>query len=268
MNEQHQRLNDEGRDLWNQKATFWDSLHGDEGNQFHRQLISPSVERLLALQPGERVLDIACGNGTMARRLAVLGGLVTACDFSSDLIELAKARGQSAGEPIQYHVVDATDETALVALGEGQYPAIVCTMALMDIPVIAPLFRAVRRLLAPDGRFVFASAHPAFNSCNPVFVSEKADDGGSITVTHAVKITAYLDIPPVKGSGAPNEPNPHYYYHRPLHELMGEAFAAGLVLDGIEEPGFDRESATDARALTWNSCWQIPPIMTGRLRVR
>jgi cyclopropane fatty-acyl-phospholipid synthase-like methyltransferase len=40
------------------------------------------VERLLALQPGERVLDVACGNGVMARRLALLGGRVTAVDFS------------------------------------------------------------------------------------------------------------------------------------------------------------------------------------------
>lgn len=268
MNERDQMLNDEGRDLWNQKAAFWDSLHGDDGNQFHRQLISPSVESLLTLQSGERVLDIACGNGAMARRLVALGGLVTACDFSSELIELAKARQQSGAESIQYHVIDATDEDALVALGEGQFDAIVNTMALMDIPVIAPLFRAVKRLLAPKGRFVFASAHPAFNSSNPVFVSEKGDTAGVISTVHSVKISVYLDVPPVKGGGAPNEPNPHYYYHRPLSELLGEAFAAGLILDGIEEPGFARELAAEARPLTWLTHWQIPPIMTARLRVR
>jgi hypothetical protein len=51
-----QTLNEEGRELWNQKAAFWDALHGDEGNSFHRYLVAPAVERLLALQPGERVL--------------------------------------------------------------------------------------------------------------------------------------------------------------------------------------------------------------------
>jgi len=260
-----QALNAEGRQLWDQKAAFWDTLHGDEGNAFHRRLVAPAVERLLALQPGERVLDVACGNGVMARRLAVMGGRVTAVDFSPALIEKAQQRGQPAGEPIQYGVVDATDEEALAALGEGQFEAIVCTMALMDMPVIAPLYRAVRRLLAENGRFVFATAHPAFNSTNPVFVAEMSDQGGQLVTTTAVKINAYLSIPPVKAAGAVGEPTPHTYYHRPLHQLLGEAFAAGLVLDALEEPAFTAEDADRQQPLSWSSLWQIPPVLVGRL---
>jgi len=96
VNEQDQRLNDEGRTLWDQKAAFWDDLHGDDGNRFHRRLISPTVERLLALQRGEKVLDVACGNGVLARRLAALGGQVTAVDFSATLLDRARQRGQRA----------------------------------------------------------------------------------------------------------------------------------------------------------------------------
>lgn len=262
-----QQLNDEGRKLWNQKAQFWDELHGDEGNSFHRTLISPSVERLLNLQVGERVLDIGCGNGVLARRLAELGGKVVANDFSSELITLAKARGQSSGEPIAYSVVDATDEEALLALGEGQFGAITCTMAIMDMPTLVPLFRAIKQLLTPRGRFVFSTMHPAFNSNNPVFVHEKGDSDGVVYSQFTVKLNAYLDIPPVKGSGAPNEPNPHYYYHRPLHELLRLAFDAGLVLDGLEEPAFPRNLANTTDRLTWEKLWQIPPILTGRLRI-
>lgn len=266
MDDHNQMLNEEGRTLWDQKAAFWDNLHGDEGNRFHQRLISPAVERLLALEPGERVLDIACGSGVMARRLAELGGHVTAVDFSAELIEKAKSRGQSAGEPIQYGVVDATDEDALAALGEGQYDAIVSTMALMDMPVIAPLYRAVRRLLRPEGRFVFATAHPAFNSANPVFVAEMEDKGGELLLSQGIKVRSYLLVPPTKGAGAPEEPNPHYYFHRPMHELLGEAFAAGLVLDGLEEPAFNPEDSDSSRPLSWYNLWQIPPVLAGRLR--
>ena len=38
-----QLLNEEGRALWDQKAAFWDGLHGDEGNQFHRRLVAPAA---------------------------------------------------------------------------------------------------------------------------------------------------------------------------------------------------------------------------------
>jgi SAM-dependent methyltransferase len=261
-----QALNAEGRSLWDQKAAFWDNLHGDDGNRFHRFLVSPAVERLLALQPGERVLDIACGNGAMARRLAALGADVTAVDFSAELIARAQARGQSSGTPIQYGVADATDEEALANLGAGRFDAAVCTMALMDMPVITPLYRGARRLLRAGGRLVIATAHPAYNSNNPIFFAEMADKDGELITQSGVKITAYLDVPPTKGTGAPGEPTPHYYYHRPLHELLGDAFAAGFVLDGLEEPQLRPEDFTPVQRLGWVSVPQIPPVLAARLR--
>jgi ubiquinone/menaquinone biosynthesis C-methylase UbiE len=266
MDEQERALNEEGRALWDGKATFWDALHGEAGNRFHQQIIGPAVERLLECQPGDRVLDIACGNGALARRLAALGGRVTAVDFSPALLERARRRGQPAGQPIEYRLADATDEAALLALGEGAFDALTCLMALMDMPVIAPLFRAARRLLRPGGRFVFATAHPAFNSNRPIFLAESADDEGRVVVSQAMKITAYRHLPPVKGAGAEGEPNPHYYYHRPLAGLLAPAFAAGLVLDALEEPGFTPEDAATARPLSWEALWQMPPVLAGRLR--
>lgn len=263
-----QQLNDEGRALWDQKAEFWDALHGDEGNQFHRALVSPGVERLLALQPGERVLDVACGNGTLARRLAALGAVVTAVDFSAALLEKARQRGQPGGEPIIYKVADATDHDALIALGQGAFDAVVCTMALMDMPIIAPFYQATRQLLRTGGRLVIATAHPAFNSNNPVFFAEQADQAGNRVTTHGLKIDAYLDVQSTKGAGAPNEPIPHYYYHRPLHELLGQAFAADLILDALEEPALQPAHDDPARLLSWSSLPQIPPVFIARLRPR
>ncbi len=267
MTQDSRKLNEEGRRMWDTKAAFWDELMGEEGNRFHRELIGPAVEALLNLKAGELVLDVACGSGMLARRMAALGAEVIAVDFSAGMLKQAQERGQSGETPIRYQQADATDEEALAAFGEGMFDAVTCTMALMDMPEIGPLYRAARRLLKPGGRLVFATMHPAFNSNNPVFTAEQADVDGELVLTNALKISHYMEMPPVKGVGAKNEPSPHYYYHRPLHELLGEAFAAGLVLDGLIEAAFDPEKVDPNRPLSWYSFPQIPPVMAGRFRV-
>ena len=260
------QLNEEGRELWNRKARFWDELHGDAGNLFHRRLVEPSILQLLALRNGDRVLDLGCGNGALARRLTREGARVTAVDFSEEMIRLAKGRSRGLASDIDYRTVDATDRDALLSLGAACFDAIVCSMTLMDIPVVAPLFEAASELLRAEGRFVFATMHPAFNSNNPVFFQEKEDRDGGVTTVTGVKIHAYLDLPPVKGSGAPGEPTPHYYYHRPLAALLQEAFEAGFVLDGMLEPAFSAEDADLGSELRWTGMRQIPPVLTARLR--
>src|SRR3712207_5261132 len=137
-----------------------------EGTSFQRGFVGPAAERLLKAQPGETVLDVACGNGVFSRRLAELGAAVVAIDFSEKFVELARARTEEAGygDAVEYLVADATDEERMVALGEERFDAAVCNMALMDMPAIDPLMRALHRLLKPEGRFVFSVQHPAFNS--------------------------------------------------------------------------------------------------------
>ena len=60
-------LTQQTQDIWDQNALFWDATVG-EGNRWQRLLIGPATERLLEVKPGEKVLDVACGNGLFARR--------------------------------------------------------------------------------------------------------------------------------------------------------------------------------------------------------
>ena len=257
------RLVDEVRDIWDAKAAFWDERMG-EGNTFQLELIGPAVERLLAVRPGQQILDVGCGNGVSSRRLAHLGARVVAIDSSARFLELARARSHDLSDRIDYRLVDATDEEQLLALGEGRFDALLCSMVLMDMPVIDPLLRAGRRLLVPGGRFVFAVQHPAFNS-NAVSLcaeTETRPDGHEVT-RHAVKISDYLTVPAGKGPGMPDEPEPHWYFHRPLHELFGAFFQAGFVLDALEEPALARQNENQ-RELSWSNLPGIPPVLVGR----
>lgn len=255
--------NDAVRTAWDTNAEFWDE-HMGEGNIFHLHLVEPGVLQLLALQPGERILEIACGNGQFARKLTSLGARVTATDFSPNMIARARAHTEPFNAQVEYRVVDAAGESELRALGDRAFDAVVCNMAIMDMSDIAPLFRAVPHLLNAQGRFIFSTMHPCFNSNNPIFVAESQDDAGNIVETRALKLTRYLESMTYQGLAMHGQPIPHYYFHRPLHALLGQAFRAGLVLDGFLEPRLP-DNVSGQRWSSWFNYHEFPPVLIARL---
>jgi len=126
------QIPDRPEEIWQRIAGFWDR-HLGEGNDFQLELIMPVTDRLLALKPGEMVLDIACGNGNYSRRMAKQGARVVALDVAESFIERARQRTAPQDGAIEYRVIDATDEQQLMSLGQNRFDAAVCSMALMDI---------------------------------------------------------------------------------------------------------------------------------------
>ncbi len=257
-------LDRESRNIWDENARWWDARMG-EGNDWHRLLIAPAVEKLLDVQAGERVLELACGNGQFARRLASLGASVVACDASAAFLECARERTREHAERIEYRNVDLTGEEQLATLGTGAFDAAVCNMALMDIASITPLLGAVRRAMKPGGRFVFSVPHPCFNTNGTTLLVERDDYDGEGSATFSVRVAKYRGLAPQKGIGIAGQPQPHYYFHRPLYALLGACFAAGMMMDGLEEPVFTNASRRSAPS--WDNCSEIPPILAARLRV-
>jgi 2-polyprenyl-3-methyl-5-hydroxy-6-metoxy-1,4-benzoquinol methylase len=267
-----QRANEETRRAWNENAAFWDERMG-EGNDFVEVLTWPATERLLELQAGECVLDIACGNGLTSRRLAARGAEIVAFDFAEELITRARLRTEKAAHPedagrIIYHVLDATDEAALLALGEGRFDAALCHMALFDMAEIDPLMRALSRLLRAGGRFVFSVIHPCFNSPHMAHVAEMEDREGNIVTTYSVKIFGYMTPGAARGAAIAGQPKPQLYFHRPLQVLLGAGLEAGFVLNGLEERAFPPEHASGRNPLSWGGNFsEIPPVLVARLRL-
>ncbi len=267
QNDDLRALAQETQRIWERNAAFWDEYMG-EGGVFQRFLTHPATERLLELQPGDRVLDIACGNGAFTRRMAALGARVVGCDFSPTFIERAKARTTLNADRIEYRVLDATDEAQLMSLGPEPYNAAVATMALMDMPTITPVLSALSRLLAPGGRFVFSVTHPCFNSSGAIKVAEEEDRDGELVVTLGVKVLRYKSLGESKGLGVVGQPLAQYYFHRTLSDLFGACFAAGFVIDGLEEPAFESGDDPDPRrAFSWSNYSEIPPALVVRCRL-
>lgn len=255
---------------WEANAAFWDERMG-EGNDWVERLSWPALSELLAVRPGARILDVACGNGLTSRRLAALGATVVGIDFSEAMLAHARARTEAheATAAIEYRHVDATDEAALVALGERGFDGALSNMALMDMAEIGPLFRALARLLRPGACFVFSVPHPAFNGARFALFAERSDLGNvdGLEYVYGVRVTGYLEVETTSALGIVGQPQAQPYFHRPLAELLRPAFAAGFVLDGLEERAFGPEDRDDRRGPNWNNLPSIPPVLVVRLRL-
>ena len=253
--------------VWDTNAAFWDDFVGADGNDFHRLLVAPVQTHLLALRPGERVVELACGNGQFSREMARAGVDVVACDFSAAFVDRARAHAEQAGLTIDYRLTDVTDADQLLALGGvASFDAAVCTMALHDIADLGPLAVSVRALVNQGGRFVFSVVHPCFNGLNPTFVAETSDEDGEIMTRYLLRIDRYLDLQPERGIGIRGQPEPHWYFPRTLTELLSPFFDAGWAMDGLQEPAFPQDQAIPADPSSWRNLSAIPPVFAVRLR--
>jgi len=102
------------------------------------------VRRLLALRPGERVVDIGAGPGFLAAEMAAEGARVVAVDPSVSMRELARSRG------VDMEVVDGSAEA--LPLPDGALDAAVATQVLEYVPEVPKALAEIRRVLRPGGR--------------------------------------------------------------------------------------------------------------------
>ena len=120
----------------------WDPASYARNARFVSDLGAPVVE-LLAPKPGERILDLGCGDGALTRRLVDLGCELVAIDSSPEQIEAATALGLDA-RVMSAHALPFADE----------FDAVFSNAVLHWIRDADPMIAAVHRSLRPGGRFV------------------------------------------------------------------------------------------------------------------
>ncbi|TFH87890.1 SAM-dependent methyltransferase [Billgrantia azerbaijanica] len=101
------------------------------------------VAEWLAPQPGERILDLGCGDGTLTEVLAKSGATLVGVDASADMVGTAQARG-----------LDARQMDAHRLAFEHEFDAVFSNAALHWMRNHEAVIAGVRRALKPGGRFV------------------------------------------------------------------------------------------------------------------
>lgn len=105
--------------------------------------LGASILERLAPQPGERILDLGCGDGLLTRQIEERGATVVAVDASPEMVAAARARG------IDARVLDARRLPF-----EGEFDAVFSNAVLHWIPDADAVLSGVARALEAGGRFV------------------------------------------------------------------------------------------------------------------
>lgn len=149
--------------------------------------VSREFLRAADLQPGERVLDVACGTGLISRLASErvgAGGTVIGIDIAADMIGVAKT--VPARHTIDWHVADA----AALPIADASVDVVLCQMGLMFMDNRAGAISEMRRVLAPSGRVAVTTPgqiQPVYEAMEQAIVEHISPDlGGFVSAVFAM----------------------------------------------------------------------------------
>jgi ubiquinone/menaquinone biosynthesis C-methylase UbiE len=137
-------------------------LGGDAAELYERYAVryfigpwAPGLVELSALQPGERVLDLACGTGVVARLAASKvgsAGKVAGLDLNEGMLVVARSLASPSGASITW----IEGSAMATGLPDVSFDVVLCQQGLQFFPDRAMALREMHRVLVPGGRVLFS----------------------------------------------------------------------------------------------------------------
>src|SRR5262249_41083176 len=136
-------------------------IEGSAAELFERYLV-PAITALWAAdlvgraapQPGERVLDVACGTGVVARLAArTMGaGRIVGLDINEAMLAVARSQAADLTPPIEWHEASVLE----MPFPDRAFDLVLCQLGLQFFPDRPRALREMHRVLVPDGRMALS----------------------------------------------------------------------------------------------------------------
>lgn len=223
---------------WGKVAEWYDETVEKIGS-FQQELILPNLLRLMEIKNGERVLDLACGQGFFARAFHEAGGRVIAADISKELIGLAQKKSK---KEIAYHVALAH---ALPFLANESVDKIAIVLAIQNIAELNETLAECARVLMPRGKLYFVLNHPAFRIPKESSwgFEEKANVQYRRVDRYLSNVKIGIDMHPGR-----KQSEQTISFHRPLQTYVKALFKQNLYVRRLEEWSSGKTSQKGPRA--------------------
>ncbi|MFP4441082.1 MAG: SAM-dependent methyltransferase [Chloroflexaceae bacterium] len=134
---------------------YWPDPAVDLDIEAAQECFTDLMIRHMPLQPGQRMLDVGCGTGQPAVRLAqATGGSVVGITINRMQVERANARAQAAGvsDRVRFEFANAME----LPYADASFNAVWAFESLFHMPDRAQVLREMARVVRPGGRFLIA----------------------------------------------------------------------------------------------------------------
>jgi 2-polyprenyl-3-methyl-5-hydroxy-6-metoxy-1,4-benzoquinol methylase len=133
--------------------------HDDESSCAHEYLLPFVLKRGREISQGKsiKVVDLGCGNGYVASRVAEQGHSVTGVDVSSDGIEIARASFPG----ISYHLCSVYEDDLLDKIG-GEVDCVISLEVVEHLFFPKKLFEQSRRVLVNGGSLIISTPYHGY----------------------------------------------------------------------------------------------------------
>jgi SAM-dependent methyltransferase len=137
------------------KATW---MSGDYGH-FATYLEAGALDFLsrIPVEPGTRILDVACGAGQTAIPMSRAGAKVTGIDIATNLIEQARARAQAENLDARFDEGDAE----MLPYPDGSFDIVVSLIGAMFAPRPELVAAELKRVCRPGGKIIMGNWTPS-----------------------------------------------------------------------------------------------------------
>ncbi|SDC66108.1 class I SAM-dependent methyltransferase [Shouchella lonarensis] len=214
---------------WNDFAKSYAADQTEQGDLSRRWLLNPAILSLIGDIKGKRVLDAGCGEGYLSRMLDNRGAKVTAVDYSTSMLDIAKKRTTKV-DAITFQQGNCED---LSFLQSKSFDCIVSNMVIQDLANYEQAFQEMHRLLVAGGTFVFSILHPCF--VTPEYGWERGEDGEP---SHW-KVDKYFYEGAYEQDFGDKENM--LFFHRTLTSYVNTLTKTGFVLEELVEPQPSKE---------------------------
>lgn len=239
---------------WEPVEKWYRGIVGDEGHYYHQKIVLPGVLRLLNLSADSKLLDLACGNGILARNIPQ-NVFYHGVDIAPSLVKEGQSKDRNP-----HHFYSVGDATKPLPVKDQKFTHAAIILALQNIEFPLHVFKNAAKHLEKEGLFVMVMNHPCFRI--PRQTSWQIDEPKKLQYRRVDRYMQPMSIPiqahPSKGESSAGTIS----FHHPISQYVHWLKEAGFVLVDMEEWCSDKVSTGSAAKMENRSRDEFPLFLT------